>query len=1143
VHVFEWELLGSVAGGSWLRTPRGVAVDGRGRVLVAESDAGRIAVLDAEGVAQGTMGEPGTGPGQLMSPADVAVDADGQVLVADSGNHRVQVFSATGGTVRAIGSAGTAAGRFAEPRGLGVDGAGRLYVADTGNHRVQRLNASGAVDKGWGGDGIVGVTGAVLRDDTGFDRPADVAVHPGTGEVYVADGGNHRIQVFDGAGRYLRSHRGVYRPHAIAFAPSGDLWIAGEDPSTHYARADGRLRVLRHGDSLVSDHYTGELDDLGRSQGGVAVTAAGRVVASDTGAGRLVATDQSLTAPAWDLGVDDRGTSVTVSWQTDRPVTGRVRLGTTASDTGGRVVAETGQGSSHQVVVGGLTPGARWWFAVSYPDSLDGHERFTKPVPLRTGARPGQVLTLRLVVAALLYTDVRAGPGYTRMAAEDLAAARARWDTLAAFYWRNSHLRVWLDIDAIEVDRDVTADPLDPFAALQTDLVAAGRDAGDGYDGALVASPLIGWNGSTSGRVFDRPVFLTAWTTQGDSYAIHETNHALDWLYSQSGVDGYEFNHGIWAIPGAVGHDISVNGQITRNQPAAVLTAAEPPFGGPVEAPDADGDQVPDRSPVGLTRPFPVTEATLSSDTASADTDGDGLDDLREATALPAHATDPRSADSDGDGTRDGQDPNPAYPVSDTVAAASPTIDGVLGAGEGWTPVTSGWGFSNDGVVDDSNDLQHEVFTAAAWNDEALYLAARVPSGVPVRVDLDGAADSMFRGPANYVLEIPGSGGPAVRVNVGVPDLFRQIDDDGQWSEIFDTNEMFRAPYAGRPPRDHPGEGLGFPGRLVTESDLRFARTSAQRVDHWELAVPWSRVTQLTGGQGRLVALAVTAGRDRLFETDYPARLRLVGDPVAERPFVNGLSPRAGPVGTVVTVTGSHLAGATAVTVAGTSATFEVVSDTRLRAVVPPDAGTGVVTVTTPAGTGTGPVFTVTAGKRVLIEERFGSAASGLQAVAGGTWRVVRGRYQLTDPATAWTGNANVAVHSTPVRGDFLLRASVRAGATASPDDDVSVVFGYRNRRNYDYVSLAERNGVTTSGVFRVRAGRLQPLADITRPLAARTFATVTVQRTGATIRVAVGGTQVARTTDSTLPASGRVGFGTRDNPAAFDNLVVILPR
>jgi hypothetical protein len=70
-------------------------------------------------------------------------------------------------------------------------------------------------------------------------------------------------------------------------------------------------------------------------------------------------------------------------------------------------------------------------------------------------------------------------------------------------------------------------------------------------------------------------------------------------------------------------------------------------------------------------------------------------------------------------------------------------------------------------------------------------------------------------------------------------------------------------------------------------------------------------------------------------------------------PTIGSFTPTNGPVGTSVTINGSHFTGATAVFFNGASASFTVVSDTQIRATVPSGASSGPIRVATPAGTAT----------------------------------------------------------------------------------------------------------------------------------------------------------------------------------------------
>jgi len=72
---------------------------------------------------------------------------------------------------------------------------------------------------------------------------------------------------------------------------------------------------------------------------------------------------------------------------------------------------------------------------------------------------------------------------------------------------------------------------------------------------------------------------------------------------------------------------------------------------------------------------------------------------------------------------------------------------------------------------------------------------------------------------------------------------------------------------------------------------------------------------------------------------------------VLNPPTISSFSPTSGGVGASVTILGNHFTGATSVTFNNVSASFNVDSNTQIRATVPSAATTGLIRVTTPAGT------------------------------------------------------------------------------------------------------------------------------------------------------------------------------------------------
>ncbi|MBS3957083.1 MAG: hypothetical protein KGZ40_06110 [Clostridiales bacterium] len=72
--------------------PRGIDMDGQGRLYVADALAHQGDIYDAAGERIASFGGPGVGPGQFRYTNDLAVDTRGFIFLTDRVNHQVQVW-------------------------------------------------------------------------------------------------------------------------------------------------------------------------------------------------------------------------------------------------------------------------------------------------------------------------------------------------------------------------------------------------------------------------------------------------------------------------------------------------------------------------------------------------------------------------------------------------------------------------------------------------------------------------------------------------------------------------------------------------------------------------------------------------------------------------------------------------------------------------------------------------------------------------------------------------------------------------------------------------------------------------------------------------------------------------------------------
>jgi sugar lactone lactonase YvrE len=157
------ELLAAFGAGLFV-TPHGIHVDDEGNVWVTDfagNEAGtkghQVIKFSPDGeilMRLGQAGVPGSGPGQLNQPNDVITAPNGDIFVADGhsgqgenpapgSTGRILKYTASGEFITEWGEIGIGPGEFRTPHALEMDSRGRLFVADRGNHRIQIFDQDG----------------------------------------------------------------------------------------------------------------------------------------------------------------------------------------------------------------------------------------------------------------------------------------------------------------------------------------------------------------------------------------------------------------------------------------------------------------------------------------------------------------------------------------------------------------------------------------------------------------------------------------------------------------------------------------------------------------------------------------------------------------------------------------------------------------------------------------------------------------------------------------------------------------------------------------------------------------------------------------------------------------------------------------
>lgn len=459
---------------------------------------------------------------------------------------------------------------------------------------------------------------------------------------------------------------------------------------------------------------------------------------------------------------------------------------------------------------------------------------------LQTTATTNQYLQLDILVP--IYIN---GPEGSIISASDITNLKAEVAKSKDFYWRNSNLKTHLNITYITIDRalDISEfwnlggnywltfwDTDGDGESVDNDLRTRGI-SNNQYDGIFVFYAWANnqYKAAYGGATYGTDIgFLgnTAYSSVPHSwdpktyneYFTHEFHHQLASMFYASGHTEFTNADQPWTRSGDFSSETFLGFDL-RNWPIANWFVLNQPWGTIKTATDSDKDGIPDSG-----NALSLTESSFGSNPLKADTDADGLSDIREAMAGYFGSSKPRTTDTDGDGVKDSTDPFVLYKLQPKITRQMTLL-------------------SNQLYVNDLSSFTSSLYSK--WSPGSLTFNFRINTYSQIWLKIDANNDGLWHGRDNYEIHIS-------------PYSLDQV-------HIFDASDSFinnplninHTPMWDDDPNYIANGGMG---RLASESGTIFSSTKAGNGSNITVTIPANANTNFNPTAGAKYGFSVEYG-------------------------------------------------------------------------------------------------------------------------------------------------------------------------------------------------------------------------------------------------------------------------------------------